>query len=194
MPAKHTPLKKSEPRKRDAEATALDILDAARALFSEMGYDAVGTRDIARRAGVNVALINRYYGSKAGLFAAAIPPMLSLEALVEGDMSTFGARAAAMLMAKSPTDGCDPVLALLRSATSLDASPMLREALQSNVIAPIASRLPGPDPEERAQLIGSQIAGFLLCRNVLLMGQTGNHDEERLGAALARSLQELATP
>lgn len=44
------------------------ILAAAIAEFSERGYDAARVRDIARRAGVNLALVNYYYKSKENLF------------------------------------------------------------------------------------------------------------------------------
>ncbi len=44
------------------------ILDAAQALFAEQGYDGTSVRDICNHAGVNVAMVNYYFGSKEGLF------------------------------------------------------------------------------------------------------------------------------
>ncbi|MEV4259778.1 helix-turn-helix domain-containing protein, partial [Spirillospora sp. NPDC049652] len=55
-------------RKRNREATERRLLDAARDLFGEHGYDGVTVRMIAAAAGANVALVNRYFGSKAALF------------------------------------------------------------------------------------------------------------------------------
>lgn len=46
------------------------ILDAAEALFSERGYDAVTLREIARKAEVDLALPNYYFGRKPELFEA----------------------------------------------------------------------------------------------------------------------------
>ena len=46
------------------------ILDAAEALFAEHGYDGVTLRQIATRAGVDVALANYYFGKKLDLFQA----------------------------------------------------------------------------------------------------------------------------
>ncbi len=43
------------------------IFDSAVQLFVEKGYSAVGVREIAREAGVNIAMINYYYGGKAGI-------------------------------------------------------------------------------------------------------------------------------
>ena len=62
----------SPPRRRDAEETRRRLLEAARRRFSEDGYAATTVRDIADDAGVNVALINRYFASKEGLFEACL--------------------------------------------------------------------------------------------------------------------------
>jgi AcrR family transcriptional regulator len=48
------------------------LLDAARHRFARDGYAATTLRDIADDAGVNVALISRYFESKEGLFAASL--------------------------------------------------------------------------------------------------------------------------
>ena len=44
------------------------IKEAARKLFTEKGFDAVKTRDIAAEAGINLALLNYYFRSKQKLF------------------------------------------------------------------------------------------------------------------------------
>lgn len=59
-------------RPHDAEASRRALLDAARAVFDEVGYDRATTREIGDRAGVDPALIARYFDSKEGLFIAAI--------------------------------------------------------------------------------------------------------------------------
>ena len=61
-----------------ADRTRAAILGAARDCFAETGYDGTGLRAIAGRAGANVALIQRYFGSKEGLFLAAILPRLDI--------------------------------------------------------------------------------------------------------------------
>lgn len=47
-------------------------LDAARSLFASRGYAGTTTREIATQAGVHEPLLYRRYGSKAGLFRAAV--------------------------------------------------------------------------------------------------------------------------
>jgi AcrR family transcriptional regulator len=62
----------SQPRPRDAEATRRALLRAAQRRFALLGYERTTTRDIARDAGVNLTLINRYFGGKEGLFRAVL--------------------------------------------------------------------------------------------------------------------------
>ncbi|OOQ61470.1 TetR/AcrR family transcriptional regulator [Mucilaginibacter pedocola] len=46
------------------------ILDVAEKIFAEFGYDGASTRAISGEAGVNMAMLNYYFGSKEGLFLA----------------------------------------------------------------------------------------------------------------------------
>jgi AcrR family transcriptional regulator len=46
------------------------ILDVAERVFSELGFDGASTRTISGEAGVNMAMLNYYFGSKEGLFLA----------------------------------------------------------------------------------------------------------------------------
>ena len=57
------------------------ILEAAQLAFSETGYSHPGIREIARMAGTSSTLILRYYGSKAGLFEAALIAAMPVEAV-----------------------------------------------------------------------------------------------------------------
>src|SRR5947199_10711285 len=60
-------------RKRRSSADVRDLLvEAARELFIAEGYEATTTRQIAERAGVAEPLLFSNFGSKAGLFEAAV--------------------------------------------------------------------------------------------------------------------------
>ena len=52
------------------DETRAQLLDAGMTLFAERGFDAVGTRELARAAGVNLAAIAYHFGSKHGLYMA----------------------------------------------------------------------------------------------------------------------------
>src|SRR6185312_2905940 len=50
------------------------VLDAARELFAELGFERTTMRAVAARAGVDPALIYHYFGDKDGLLFAALQP------------------------------------------------------------------------------------------------------------------------
>jgi len=55
-----------------AEPTKTRLLQAASVLFAERGYQGTTARDIATRAGVNLASANYHYGSKKALYLAVL--------------------------------------------------------------------------------------------------------------------------
>lgn len=65
----------ARPRNADATVTRGRILAAARALFADRGLSGASTRDIARTAGVSVATLHHYFGSKEALHHAATNDM-----------------------------------------------------------------------------------------------------------------------
>ena len=178
----------SGPRYRNAAATRQAILEAAKTCFMHDGYDQVGVRDIAARAGVDPALVNRYFGSKEGLFSEAVASKFDLSHLLDGDRATLGERLARYVLQKK-TDGADfdPLVALLRSSSSDICSGMLRNAILEGFIRPLASRLEGPDALSRAELVGSTLLGLLVHRTVI--GGADEVDNVRLLALVAPALQ-----
>ncbi len=76
---------------RDASkrATRAALLNAAKDLFDEQGYDRVSVTEIGRRAGVSHTLINAYFDGKAGLMwelvaANNAPQLAQTEAIATG--------------------------------------------------------------------------------------------------------------
>lgn len=59
-------------RPKTAESGRTALLRAAMHQFSRKGYDGTSLRAVAEEAGVDMALINRLFGSKAGLWSAMI--------------------------------------------------------------------------------------------------------------------------
>jgi AcrR family transcriptional regulator len=63
---------KTKPRRRKSIDLRSDILAAAQQVFTERGYAAASTREIAERANAAEPLIFRHFEKKAKLFAAAV--------------------------------------------------------------------------------------------------------------------------
>jgi len=64
------------------------LISSARDLFVIHSYDKVSTRLIAKRAGVNIAMIRYYFGNKAGLFESMVretlePMKVQMDKLVQ---------------------------------------------------------------------------------------------------------------
>ena len=87
---------KSTKRRRpriDGVQTREAILKAAEIEFAAKGYDLASARAICAKAGVNIALISRYFGGKAGLYHAVAErlfgnlskPMLNLASGVSNE-------------------------------------------------------------------------------------------------------------
>jgi AcrR family transcriptional regulator len=71
--AKKPPRRRGRPSpQEDATDVAASLLQAARGLFAERGFNEVGTREIAGAAGVNPAMIHYYFGDKEGLYKAML--------------------------------------------------------------------------------------------------------------------------
>jgi len=59
----------------------IQIMSTTEKLFAEKGYEGTSVRDIALAAGVNVAMISYYFGSKEKLFEAIFAHRISLSKL-----------------------------------------------------------------------------------------------------------------
>jgi AcrR family transcriptional regulator len=160
-------------RSRDAHASREALQSAARALFDERGYDRATTREIGERAGVDPALIARYFGSKEGLYIATIAEGPVGASAPELD---FEPRAlVAQLLEHWDERGHSPISRAL-------ASPTLTDEVREQVHAVIDSRLIDP---LAAELAARGVASPAL-RAELLVAIT-------LGVAVSRSNRTLAT-
>lgn len=178
------------PRQSSADRTRSAILAAARDCFCEAGFDGTGLRAIAARANANVALIQRYFGSKEGLFLAAILPRFHIGLLLDGPIEEFGARAAAITRMKVAR-GFDPMVALLRAVATPSLAPALATALSQQVITPLAARLGGENADLRASLIIAHLAGYEMMLRTLQVPELCDAPAASREAALASTLQAL---
>jgi AcrR family transcriptional regulator len=155
-------------RKKDSAATKAAILDAARRVFTAVGYDNAGMREIAAEAGVHASLVGRYFGSKRGLFEAAVPSTFSIEPYLRDDREAF-ARALVEHMLDKPKGDYDATLALIRSAGNPDAAELLRAGLEERFVAPLADWIGSAAGPERASLLLAFLAGLAVMRDVLTL-------------------------
>jgi len=65
----------ARPINADAEATRQRILDSALTLFAQRGHAGSSVRNIAGSAGVSLAMVHHYFGSKDALYNACVDRM-----------------------------------------------------------------------------------------------------------------------
>ncbi|MGE5116329.1 MAG: TetR family transcriptional regulator [Betaproteobacteria bacterium] len=157
----------AHPRPRRGDATRAAILGAARERFAADGYERATIRAIAAEAGVDPALVMRYYGNKEGLFAAAAEFDLRLPDFAGVPRKALGAALVEHFLARWEDD--DTLKALLRAAATNPAAAARLRAIFARQVAPTVAALCGDrrSAATRAGLVASQILGFALGRYVL---------------------------
>jgi AcrR family transcriptional regulator len=159
---------RAAPRKRNAEATRAAILEEAKAQFARGGYDLTSLRDIAAGAGVDVALIKRYFGGKEGLFSEALKASFRPGFLEGWDKAAFPREIATMMAggARADEGRSHTFQFLLRAATSPTTAPLLNLAMQERFLGPIRAWLGGDEAPARARVLAAIYIGFLVERLV----------------------------
>jgi AcrR family transcriptional regulator len=186
-------------RRPGVSGTREAILDAARRTFAEQGYQQATIRDVARLAGVDPALVHHYFGTKQGLFVAAVQlpvnPVEQLMAVLAEDPDQAGERMVELFLSVwDHAADQSPLLALLRSAVGDEhAAAMLREFITEEVLGEIARRLGSPDARLRATLVGSQLMGMALARYIIKVEPLASAPAEQVVAAIGPTLQRYLT-
>lgn len=146
-------------------STREKLLQAARALFWTRGYSNVSVRDITGAAGVDAALVSRYFGSKEGLFEATLVDIPTWEPLL-ADQSDLLARAAeAFSQPYDPiSDLVNPYTLLLTNVVDPVMGDRIRALVAEGLSKPLAAKLGGDQAEERAALLLAILFGAALVR------------------------------
>lgn len=187
-----TAARKKAPTPRNAEQTRARILDAARRRFSNHSYENVGTRDIAADAGVDAALVNRYFGTKENLFTEVITGGFLLEEHLPEQMSDLGTHLAAQMLADADdgdAKGFNPLRVLLRAAGNPSIAPLVSECFHREFVAPLAKLLPGRDKGARAAVIASYVVGLATMRHGLASPELSGERQEKAAAIAAAAIQ-----
>lgn len=176
-------------RPRNATATRASILAAARRRFAAEGFDDVGVRDIARDAGVDAALVSRYFGGKDELFLEALDACGDCPA-VDGPRDTAGARMAHELVHGGADAGdMTGLQIMLRSVGSARASELIRDFVRHRFSGPLTTWIGGPDAAVRCALVGSMMMGVAMNRDLGGCADLSADCKAALEARLAKALQ-----
>ncbi|MFD9944565.1 TetR family transcriptional regulator [Nonomuraea sp. NPDC059023] len=158
----------TETKPRDREATRQRLLRAARSLFAEHGYEQVTVRMIAAAADANIALVGRYFGSKAGLFGEVLAGEPTVARVIEGDREGLARRLGEYAAERMYSDPESPILrSLERSAGDPEIQELVRERLRNAIIAPMTAGLEGQDAQARARLAIAVFLGIGTMRRLL---------------------------
>ena len=195
------------PRPRDAEQTRRSLIEAAQGRFARDGYAATTVRQIAEDAGVNVALINRYFQSKEGLFEACLSSAAGVLAESAEDVTELTQLAAAIadrvIVASSHGDLANALLLLLGSSGDERAEQIRVDMLRAfgEMLAEVAGWAPGqPGADElllRAQLILGLAIGIVVLRSSGLepmASVTGDQLGVPMGELVSAALGGLSSP
>jgi len=159
-------------RRRDAEATRQELLEAARSRFTRLGFDRTTLRDVAADVGVNLALIKRYFDSKEGLFKAAIASTPRFLDGFPGDRQALVEALSEQLSGDAWAEfGEHPALLLLRVSGDERVDGLRRHALEELSRRLLEAcgdgRTPDDDGMIRAQLVVALGVGVAVVRSAV---------------------------
>ncbi|MFI5587342.1 TetR family transcriptional regulator [Amycolatopsis sp. NPDC051758] len=185
-------------RWRSGEESKQRVLQAARDLFAQHGFGATSVRAIAAAAGVDPAMVFYFFGTKQGLFNAAVdmsdavPP--AIEAIFAGDLATIGERIVRTLVANLDRSDRTPLVTLTRSApTDAQSEALLREFIDREITGRLAALLGTPDAALRAGLVNVQILGLAVARYIVRVEPIASASVDELAATLGPVVQYCLT-
>ncbi|MFE3461009.1 TetR/AcrR family transcriptional regulator [Nocardiopsis aegyptia] len=162
---------------RGRAVTRARILASAKELFTDEGYGAVSSRKIASHAGVNVALINRYFGAKSGLLAEILREDGVFPGLIEGDPATLSRRLAEHAVSRLYGEGTPLQRALDDSAGDPDLQAVYQGRLKTAMLDPLTAYLGRENASVHASLVAAVMLGLTRVR--LIEGGTALRAHER---------------
>ncbi|MPY98371.1 MAG: TetR family transcriptional regulator [Actinophytocola sp.] len=179
--------------------TKAALIDAARAVFAESGYDGATVRGIAQRADVDAAMVNHWFGSKEGLFAEAVlrlpfSPKDLVAQLLDGDLDTLGERIVRTFVTTWDAAGGGTFAAIVRSVTSHEqATHLLRDFFIRYIFSEVLASTGSDQQLFRATLAASQMIGLGMVRYVAQFEPLASADIDVVVTAIAPTLQRYLT-
>jgi AcrR family transcriptional regulator len=186
-------------RRPGSSGTRDAILDSARRLFGEVGYNAASIRRVAQEAGVDPALVHHYFGTKEKLFVAAmdmpVNPAEIVGPLLDGDRDHIGERLLRTFLSVWDSESMRaPMLAMIRSAVQHEqAAAMVREFVEGVIVARVIEKLDVDDEQWRASLVSTHVLGLIVGRYIIKVEPLASADPEKVIAAIAPTVQRYLT-
>lgn len=177
------------PRPRNAVKTKARILSAAQQVFSEHGYAQAGIRGIAAVADTTSPMLLRYFGSKAGLFEAALVDAMQVAGLFDGGRNEFGKRLTGLFLDTTLDIKAPSLLAL--STGHADARDIATRVTEAQVVEPLARWLGPPDARARALQIIMLAMGFVLFTRQFPLVPPHTGVDRKLARWLAQTVQSI---
>jgi AcrR family transcriptional regulator len=175
--------------------TRAQVLEVARRRFLAEGYQSVTMRSIAREANVDAALVSYFFGSKKGLFGAALalpanPPEV-LRSALPGDPATLPERVLTALLRSwdDPQHGAPLRVMLTAAIQDAELSRLLKEVFEREMIAGLAEHIGGANAQYRAGAFWAQLAGLVFARYVLRIDPLASMTVDELTRHLAPGLR-----
>lgn len=147
-------------RSRNLEATKEAILMAAQEEFAAAPFRSVNVRAIAKRAGVDPALLNRYYGSKKELFEAALHALHAEAQLFKGvDRENL----ISALLPKESSESQERLLNVgSQSMTDPEVRLIIQNASMKYYVNTLAKIIGGQNSTHKSMIITSMIMGYVI--------------------------------
>ncbi len=163
------------PKLRDAERSKRALLQAGTELFAEKGYSRARLRDIAGRAGVDAALVIRYFGSKHGLYQATLDnddsSGLPLARRLTGNsLSELVDELVEHALTRWEDTGVGPLaLSLSRPDAGTDIRAEVHQRVGDAILEPLSTAAAAaglPEPRLRAEIAVATLVGIGTIRSL----------------------------
>ena len=198
-PSRPTSSPRRGPRTGGDAHTREQILAAAREAFNERGFSGTSLRDIATRAGVDVALVSYYFGGKTALFGEAIEIPTKPADLVQQALVAPRDRLGQELVRVVLTTWDDPAFitamkgVVQLQVTNQDNWASLTAFYRDQILAPIADAAGGDAPEFRAAMAASPLIGLIAVRYLVGVPAVQSAPLETLVAEVGAQVQRWLT-
>lgn len=181
----------ADPRpQRDAARTRAAILAAAQEAFSRTGYSNTGVRDITAAAGVNPALVSRYFGSKEKLYEEALSALLDASLITDIPRERFGEAVVAILTTATRSQ-LNPLPMMVLASADPTARTITERMLHAVFLEPMA-RWFGPERGAgKAACFSSLASGLTVYRQLYPLDAVGPGMSEETRSWLVGAFQSL---